>query len=144
MGILTKDAILRGINKIEKCELISADGEIYLRPLSQGEWNEINEIEAAAVGTFNTNERGSRGRTTSETNGTINVLKATKADHKAKVKTINISINNEKNMEEWDDEDILKLPTDVFNEIYDEVLRISGISDIRNTQKEVESFPENK
>lgn len=63
MVVVKKSDILKGVKKIEKVKIEALDGdEMYLRPLSQAEINEVDEIEAKAMGIFETNETAQRGR----------------------------------------------------------------------------------
>ena len=61
MVVVKKSDILKGVKKIEKVKIDALDGdEMYLRPLSQAEINEVDEIEAKAMGIFETNVRDQR------------------------------------------------------------------------------------
>ena len=63
MVVVKKSDILKGVKKIEKVKIDALSGdEMYLRPLSQAEINEVDEIEAKAMGIFETNETAHRGR----------------------------------------------------------------------------------
>ena len=58
MVVVKKSDILKGVKKIEKVKIDALSGdEMYLRPLSQAEINEVDEIEAKAMGIFETNEK---------------------------------------------------------------------------------------
>ena len=59
MTILTKADILQGIDTPKKIKITSLNGELWLRPLSSAEVNEILNIEAQGYGTFDaSNNRG--------------------------------------------------------------------------------------
>lgn len=148
--ILTLSDITEGTKKTIPVELKkSIKGTIYLRPLSQAELNEISEIEAEAIGIFETNEkannRGSRAqqiRNQMETRGKLSVLETTKAQNKAKVKAVYYSLSNDKYDEEITEQDLLSAPSQVINEIYEYVQDISGLKN-ENLDAEIEQFPEN-
>ena len=112
--------IIDGTNKEEKYMIESLEGEVWLRPLSQKEINEISEIEAAAIGTFETNEksnnRSARSRNIKsqlESKGKLSVLKTTQAQNQAKIKAVAYSLNNSKYDEEKEnitEEKLLEAP----------------------------------
>lgn len=145
MALLKKTDILEGINKAEKYEIKSLNGELYLRPLSQAEWNSIDEIEAKAIGTFETHEKARRGKRQTpsqiESKGTIQVAKTTLANQEARTKAVYLSLNNSQN-EEWSEDEANQLSRKAFNEIYEKVQEISGITE--NIEDEVEDFPSDK
>lgn len=148
MVILTKDAILKGIDKVEKCEIKSLGGEIYLRPLSQGEWAELEDIEARAIGVFETNESAKRkGKRqlpgTMSSSGKISLEKTSKAKREAQTLAIKYSLNNDKNQDKWTEKEISKLPKKAFEEIYDAIEWISGVEG-ESLEEEIDDFPENK
>lgn len=146
MAILTKSAILKGKNNIEAHHIKSLDGEIYLRPLTQGEWTEIEKIEAKALGSFKTSEKSrKKGRrqlpSSLESSGEINAEKQTAAAAKAKIETIRLSINNEKNPDEWTTEEINDLTKKQVTELFEKVREISDI-DNDEIEDDIEDFPE--
>lgn len=144
--------IVDGTNKEEKYMIKSLNGEVWLRPLSQKEINEISEIEAAAIGTFETNEksnnRSSRSRSIKsqlESKGKLSVLKTTQAQNQAKIKAVAYSLDNSKYAEEKElitEEELLKAPSNVIEEIYEKVQEISGLNNTE-LESDVEEFPQN-
>lgn len=50
MGLLTKDKILKGIEKVETVYIESLGGEVKIRPLSSSEWQEIVIEEQKGIG----------------------------------------------------------------------------------------------
>ena len=143
--------IIDGTNKEEKYMIESLEGEVWLRPLSQKEINEISEIEAAAIGTFETNEnsnnRSARSRNIKsqlESKGKLSVLKTTQAQNQAKIKAVAYSLNNSKYDEEKEnitEEKLLEAPSNVIEEIYSKVQEISGLNN-NNLESDVEEFPQ--
>lgn len=135
MVVVKKSDILNGIKKIEKVKLEALNGgEMYLRPLSQAEINEVDEIEAKAMGIFETNETAQRGRrqkpkSVVESRGKINLELQQKAQHQAKTKAIFLSLDNEKNVgeEAWSETEIEQMPHKLFEELFEKVREISGI-----------------
>lgn len=135
MAVVKKSDILNGIRKIEKVKLEALDGdEMYLRPLSQAEINEVDEIEAKAMGTFETNETAQRGRrqkpkSVVESRGKINLELQQKAQHQAKTRAIYLSLDNDRNVgeEAWSETDIEQMPHRLFEELFVNVRRLSGI-----------------
>lgn len=136
MAILTKSKILQGIKEIKKIQLTTIDGEIYLRPLSSAEVNEIINIEAEGYGNFEASNQNNR----SQAKGKMNLAKMQQKQNEAQYEAIHKSINNERNQDEWSIEDIQKLPKNTITELYDKIMEISG-ADV--TESDVKQFPEN-
>lgn len=136
--VLRKEDILGGINNIQKCNIESLGGEIYLKPLSESQLNELDLIEAKAMGVY---ESSQRGRSDALNKGKINLAKATEASNEAKIAKIKLSINNEKNPDTWTEEDIGLLPRNAVEELIENINEISGIN---TTTREVEKFPEDQ
>ena len=133
--LLTKSSILQGINEIKKVNITSLNGEIYLRPLTSAEVNEVINIEAEGYGNF---EASNRNRN-SEAKGKMNLAKMQQASNKAKYEAVHKSINNEKNNDEWSYQELEQLPKNAIDEIYDHVMTLSGV-DV--TEADVKNFPE--
>ena len=143
MVVLTKASILQGINTPKKIKIESLDGELWLRPLSSAELDEINYIEAEGMGNF---EQNNRSRNQNFKNGELtqtnkfNVLKVTKSSDKAKYEMIRISLDNPKNEDDpWTTEDIKQLGRKATDEIYEKVQELSGVG---VTESDVKQFPE--
>ena len=145
MVAVKKSDILKGVKKIEKVKIDALSGdEMYLRPLSQAEINEVDEIEAKAMGIFETNETAHRGRrqkpkSVVESKGKINLELQQKAQHQAKTKAIFMSLDNEKNVgeEAWSETEIEQMPHKLFEELFSHVRRLSGIE---LSEDEVDTF----
>ena len=135
MTILKKSDILLGIDDPRKVTIESLGGEIYLRPLSSAEVNKVVEIEAEGFGNF---EASNLNRKTSAT-GKLNLKKMNEATAKAQYEAIFLSINNDKNSEEWSKEELQSLRKDAVTELYEKVMEISGAN---TTENDVKNFPE--
>ncbi len=135
MSILKKSDILLGIDTPRKVNIESLGGEIYLRPLSSNEMNEVVNIEAEGYGVF---DAKSKGRTADAT-GKMNLKKMNEASARARYEAIYLSINNPKNDDEWSKEELYLLHNNQIMELYDNVMEISGAN---TTEKDVKSFPE--
>ena len=139
---LTKDALLSGISNIVTLELKSMDGSVALRPLSQAEVGKYNNIQARAMGTFETNERARRGmRNTSDvtSTGKINFAKTSEAEYDAQRYAVSKSMTCKG--EEYSEEEVGQFTGAVFEEIFEKVKEISGIED-ENIEEAVDQFPE--
>ena len=137
MTILTKSTILQGIKQIQKIKLTTINGEIYLRPLTSAEVNEILNIEAEGYGNF---EATNQNRA-SQAKAKMNLPKMQKAQNNAQYEAIYKSINNERNNDEWTIDEIKQLPKNTITELYDKIMEISGAN---TTEQEVKNFPENQ
>jgi len=142
MKILKKADILRNIDEPEKVTIKSLGGDLWLRPLSNKELDEIDEIEAKAMGIFETNERGKKGLSESTSKGKLNVAKLTTASAESKIEMIYRSLDNPKNEDDpWTYDEINKLKRHMVDEIVEKVKEISGEE---VTKSDVERFPENE
>lgn len=142
MAILTKSDILKGINNVQKVEIESLGGELYLRPLSSAELDEINYIEAEGMGLIEQNTRGSAAslaNAKSTQTSKMNVLKLTKASNLAKYTMIKLSLDNPENKEKWEIDDIKLLPKDAVEEIHK---KVQEICHIEIKEVDIKQFPE--
>lgn len=147
MVVLTKSSILNGVNNPQKVQIKSLDGELWLRPLSSSEVDEIVNIEARGFGQFeatNTNrtkgKRQLKGESISK--GKMDVTKMNEAEAKAKYTAIFMSLDNPKNSDDpWTFEEIRLLPKNVTNEIKEKVDTISGVN---VEEADVDDFPEDE
>ena len=137
MSILSKSEILQGINNPQKIQITALNGELWLRPLSSAEVNEVQNIEAQGYGTFNATNR--QNQTT--TDGKMNLAKMQEKTAEAKYIAIHKSINNPKNKDPWEIDEIKQFKSDAINEIYDHIMKLSGVE---VTEADVKQFPENE
>lgn len=147
MAVLTKSSILNGIDKPQKIMIESLGGELWLRPLSSAEVDEIVNIEAKGYGKFeatNTNrtkgKRLQRGESISK--GQMDVSKMNEAEAKAKYTAIYMSLDNPKNEDDpWEYGEITKLPPKVTKEIK---MKVDEISGVEVSEEDIEDFPEDE
>ena len=137
MSILSKSEILQGIDNPQKIQITALNGELWLRPLSSAEVNEVQNIEAQGYGTFNATNR--QNQTT--TDGKMNLAKMQEKTAEAKYIAIHKSINNPKNKDTWEIDEIKQFKSDAINEIYDHIMKLSGVE---ITEADVKQFPENE
>jgi hypothetical protein len=135
--ILNKSDILQGINNPKKIEIEALNGELWLRPLSSAEINEILQVEAQGYGTFNASSKQSA--TLAE--GKMNIAKMQEKSAEAKYLAIHKSINNPKNNDEWELQELKLLGKNAIDEIYNKVMEISGVE---VTEGDVKRFPGNE
>lgn len=147
--VLTANDIINGIDDYKEIPIEAADDTVYLRPLSKGEWESTNKIRQDSLGDYVTNEKAkavSRNQRVSniESQLKFNIGENSEADFKAQVEAIYLSMNNEGYSEPNTREQIKQFPSDVFDEIYENVKRISGISDdaIVTMEDDIDDFPE--
>ena len=134
MAILKKSDILLGIDDPRKITIESLGGEVYLRPLSSNEVNEIVNIESRGFGLFDAKTRGKNADATAK----LNLAKVNEAAAESKYQAILLSINNPKN-DEWSLEELHTLHSDQIEELYESVMRISGVE---TTEADVKRFLE--
>lgn len=147
--VLTADDILNGIEEYKEVEIESLNDTIYLRPLSKGEWEKTNSIRQSALGDYTTNETAkslSKNKRVSNIQSQLkfNIKENGDADFKAQVEAIYMSMDNPGYEKATPRDKIKNFPPDAFDEIYEKVKEISGISDdaIVNLEDDVEDFPE--
>ena len=147
MAILKKADILQGINDPQKIMIKSLGGELWLRPLSSAELNEIDNIEARAVGNYETNSKSRmRGRNLESgealQKGKFNLEKVNKAQNEAQYYRIFKSLDNPKNADDpWTEDDIGALKREHVEEIDEKILELSGAN---VTESDVKKFPEDQ
>ncbi|MBE6505641.1 MAG: hypothetical protein E7Z73_07885 [Methanobrevibacter millerae] len=148
--VLTKSQILNGINETKERYIKSKDDTVALRPLSNGEWNKIEEIENEAIGEYTTTERAkNRSRrkqiqSQMEAQAKINVKETGKASAKAKIEAVFLSLDNDVYKDDpFTRDEVEAMGRRVFDEIYDQVRIISGLDD-DDLEKEVKDFPEDE
>ena len=132
--ILNKSDILQGINNPKKIEIEALNGELWLRPLSSAEINEVLQVEAQGYGTFNASSRHSNAIA----EGKMNLAKMQEKSAEAKYLAIHKSINNSKNNDEWEIQELEMLGKNAIDEIYDYIMEISGVE---VTESDVKRFP---
>lgn len=140
MALITKSDILEGIYKVEKKKIKALDGELYLRPLSAAELDEISYIEAEGMGNFEQNSR-SKGRNLNQADLTqtskFNMLKVTKATDAARYKKIELSLDNPKNQADpWTIDEIKKFPMPAIEELEKIINEMSGVEVTSNDVKQ--------
>ncbi len=144
--VLTKEALLKGIDRTVEFKIKAINDTVLLRPLSQAEIEEYENFQAKAMGTFETNEKARRGyrKTTSSdltSIGKINLSKTGKAQSEAERFAVAHSLSC--NGEEYTSEEVGTLDGDVFYEIFTKVKEISGIDDV-DIESEVDDFPQDE
>jgi hypothetical protein len=154
VGVLLKKDIIGGIKSTTDVYIPSLEGEVKIRPISSLEWEEAQEIESKAFGKIKTgnlkvdphaNKKAMERQVMEGMNIDMDLSKMNKAEFDAKVYVVSmgLSVNEE---ETWTKEDVHELLDSTVNEIYDEVLKLSGIpqdaSEAKKIRNELESFPE--
>lgn len=138
MAILTKSSILKGIKEVKSVTIDALDGELWLRPLTSAELDEINCIEAEGLGNIEQNVNAQRRNRATQTTK-LNALKVTRASNNAKYELIRLGLDNPKNESDpWTIEEIKELPIDATDELEQKIQELSGV-DV--TKSDVKNFP---
>lgn len=130
--ILTKNALLKGKNDIKSYRIESANGEVYLRPLTQAEVLTYQSMTAEGLGSFNADNT----RHGLQTKGKIDIKKTTLANGEAQAYAVALSLSCKE--EKYTPEEVGLFEAKVFDEIFKIVAEISGID--LDAEKEVENF----
>lgn len=131
MPILTKEALLKGSKNIQKIELTTIDGSVYMKPLTQAEVTHYNSITAKAMGVIETGRRLN--------NVKVNVEKSTKATHEAQCYALSVSLSCKE--QDYSEDEVAQLDGALFRELFQHCSEISGL-DV-NVEEDVEQFLEN-
>ena len=147
--VLSVADILNGIDEYQEVRIESIDDTMYLRPLSKGEWDKIQAIRQESLGDYVSNEKttaASRRQRAAqiESRLSFNIKENGEADSQAQVETIFLSLDTPGNETKTTRKEIEKLPPNVFDEIYDNVLKISGIDENTDLEEDVNDFPEDE
>jgi hypothetical protein len=152
--VLSKKEIQGGIKATSDVHIPSLNGEVRIRPISSREWQQVQEIESKAFGKIQTGGMNVNPRAKKEAMGqevmknlnmNMDLAKLSKSEYDAKVKclTYGLSILDG---EKWTEQDVHELAMITVDEIYSEILAISGIPETSQAAKqlkgELESFPE--
>lgn len=147
--VLTADEIINGIAEYKEERIEALDDTVFLRPLSKGEWEKTNSIRQESLGDYTTNETAkalSRNQRVSNIKSQLkfNIKENGDADFKAQVEAIYLSMDNPGYEKTTPRETIKKFPPDVFDEIYEKVKEISGVSEdaIVDLEDDVDDFLE--
>ena len=143
---LTKSELLNGKNNIIEFQPEGFTDYLYLRPLTIGEVNELEEMKNKALGTYVANEtakHSSSRRVKGELKGQakLNLEKTTIADNKANKLAVMWSLDNDRNDFKLTEEEVIKLNPVVFESILQKVREIShwGLED-DSIESDVEDF----
>lgn len=145
MAILKKSQILQGINDPQPINIKALGGELWLRPLSVSELDEIDQIEAKMMESYETNERANlRGRNVQSaeqtSKGKLNMVKAAKYRAEARNMKIYKSLDNPKNEDDpWTLDEVGNLQRDAAEEIVEHIDELSGLT---VSKSDIEKFPE--
>ena len=145
--VLSISEILNGKDENIECEIESLGGSIYLRPLTSGEWDKIDEIKQKDLGDYTINEKTftkkkRRVKGEMESRAKFNINASSKATKKAMYEAIFLSTNNDDNPEKWTREQIKQLQKNQVTEIYEKIEEISGANE-DDLEEEIEDFLEN-
>lgn len=144
--ILTKADILNGKNNIQEIEFPKLKGSLKLRPLSDGEYQKINNLmKNGGIGTVKTQINPKEHNKTEKSlqnllDIEISPQAADKARYDADVKAIYYSLQHDEATEKWTEKDVKTLPAGSVDMIAMKVYEISGITDPNSTRQEVETF----
>lgn len=154
--VLSKKEIQGGIKATSDVHIPSLGGEVRIRPISSREWQQVQEIESKAFGkiqsgNMNVNPRAKKEAMSKEVMQNLkmdmDLAKLTRSEYDAKVKCLTFGLSVEGG-EQWSEQDVHKLAMVTVDEIYNEILEISGIPETSQAAKqlkgELESFPEDE
>lgn len=127
--MITKEMLLKGSKLVKTIHLTSVDDDINIRPLTQAEVSEYNRITAKSMGSMET------GRNTKLK---INLEKSTIAEAEAQAYAVATALVDE----DWSIEEVQSLNGLVFNELFENVAKISALD--ADVTEELKKFLENE
>ncbi len=143
--MLTKDELLNGAKQTIEFTPEGLDNSLYLRPLTIGELNELEQMKAKALGTYVANETSTskgkkrvKGKLNAEAR--LNVEKTTIAEDNANVKAVMYSIDNESNDFKLNEQEVKSLDSKVFVSILEKVKEISHWDTDEDIEEDVDDF----
>ena len=143
--MLTKDELLNGAKQTIEFTPEGLDNSLYLRPLTIGELNELEQMKAKALGTYVANETSTskgkervKGKLNAEAR--LNVEKTTIAEDNANVKAVMYSIDNESNDFKLNEQEVKSLDSKVFVSILEKVKEISHWDTDEDMDEDVDDF----
>ena len=142
--VLSKDELLNGSKNITEFRPKNYDDVIFLRPLTIGEINSLEEMKSKALGTYVANETAStskkkrvKGKMTAQAK--VSVEKTTIADNKAQIKAVMWSLDNDSMPYQLTEEEVNSMDEPLFKEIIAKVKEISHWED-EDLEDDVEDF----
>lgn len=123
----TKAAILQGANRVETVSIPGVAESIPLKPLTDGQYSEIEQIRTKGMVVKGNPERSA------DVTMDIDLEVSTRQSHLADVKAVYYSLATE---EKWTEEEIEAIsPPGIVSKIAAEVYRISGVEQIDKVKK---------
>lgn len=159
MPIKISQLVKDGKDTKKTVQIKSMGDSIELGPLSRKEWGEVEELESEAMGDientqkeiedkkgFRQTSKREKARMRSELKMTMNVKTQIVQSRTARTRAIYLSAR--KFDDKLEEADVEEMTTNVFDEIYDKVLEISGIprdeEERREIEKKTKNFPNDK
>lgn len=130
--VLTKAAILQGIEECKLIEVESLGGSVWIRRLGDGD---IAEIEATQVRSGRMYEEKGKDEEGEDGPEQVRGLVSIPPDEfarnmrEARQKAVAVALTNRKNGDEWTVQEVARLGRKVVNEIAEEVVRFSDLEE---------------
>lgn len=148
------ELVKKGKNDFIKVYIKSMDDTISLSPLSRREWEEVESIETLAMKDIenvqksndskNWKERQRKKKQALESEVKLKMNVHDQLVQQIKARTRAIFISASKNDQNLTEKEVKELQTPIFEEIYEKVLEISGITETeeeqRQQEEEIEKF----
>lgn len=146
MVLLSKSDIINGKNNIQTVEFPELNGELLLRPLTDGEYHRvIKAITGKGIGNF--------GITPTIKDGEIDkdaTMETVKLDldvgvleensFKANCLAVSLSLTHDENDEKYTQKEVEQFPAGIVEKIAAKVYEITGVNDPKNMQAQMKSF----
>jgi hypothetical protein len=145
--ILSKDDILNGKNAIQEIEIEKLGGSLKLRPLTDGEIQEINRlIQQGGLKPIKGKveaERAKRNKKKGEEiDFEVDPMMASERSYDADVKAVFYGLQHDESPDTYTTDEIKSFPAGSVEEIALKVFEISGIDDPNKARSEMEKFRE--
>lgn len=146
MAIITKADIINGKNNIQQVEFPELNGELLLRPLTDGEYHRvISLIAGKGIGNFDITPTIKDGEIDKEATMEsvkldLDVGKIEENSFKANCLAVSLSLTHSENDEKYTQKDVEQFPAGSVEKIAEKVYEITKVRNPKNLQNEMKNF----
>jgi len=146
MVLLSKADIINGKSNIQTVEIPELEGELLLRPLTDGEYHRVIKlITGKGIGNFGITPTIKEGEI--DQDATMETVKLDldvgaleENSFKANCLAVSLSLTHEENEEKYTQKEVEQFPAGTVEKIAQKVYEITGVSDPKNMKGQMKSF----
>lgn len=145
--VFHKSDIINGKNSIREIKIEKLNNTLKLRPLTDGEVQEINRMMTQGglkplKGKIETDKIRKKKGTGNDIDYEVDPMLSAESSYNADVKAVFYSLRHEEDTDNWSEEDIKGFPAGAVEETALQVYKISGIDDPNKTRNDMINFRE--